>query len=242
MSQPLQERGDSWRSWFSFCQKTHLGKQMLRSAAATGLQTQRCGLFCVTTDEPPGCPFSGRWPGELAHALALGGPHEFINYARRSSVEEDGEFEWPKMLLLNSIQILVPGIKQVREAKLKHKYALELAEHVCAALSPLSDSEIHEFLLKPATITIAASCGVVEIVELCLQMIPHFIWSYLPPTIDEFGNTILPLAEQLAHPSHLTVVLGAALQMQRELQWFKEVEKLVHPFVKVTRNTFGKKA
>lgn len=80
----------------------------------------------------------------------------------------------------------MPGIKQVREAKLKHKYALELAEHVCAALSPLSDSEIHEFLLKPATITIAASCGVVEIVELCLQMIPHFIWyppSHLQPLL-----------------------------------------------------------
>ncbi|XP_038875615.1 uncharacterized protein LOC120068020 isoform X2 [Benincasa hispida] len=38
---------------------------------------------------------------------------------------------------------------------------------------------------------------------------------------------ILHLAAKLAAPNHLDRVSGAALQMQRELLWFKEVEKIV---------------
>ncbi|CAI9773342.1 unnamed protein product [Fraxinus pennsylvanica] len=44
---------------------------------------------------------------------------------------------------------------------------------------------------------------------------------------DQEGNNILHLAGKLAPPSRLKIVSGAALQMQRELQWFKEVEKIV---------------
>ncbi|CAI9773358.1 unnamed protein product [Fraxinus pennsylvanica] len=44
---------------------------------------------------------------------------------------------------------------------------------------------------------------------------------------DKKGNNILHLAGKLAPPSRLNIVSGAALQMQRELLWFKEVEKIV---------------
>ncbi|KAL2474091.1 Ankyrin repeat family protein [Forsythia ovata] len=44
---------------------------------------------------------------------------------------------------------------------------------------------------------------------------------------DNKGNNILHLAGKLAPPSRLNVVSGAALQMQRELLWFKEVKKIV---------------
>ncbi|KAH7851447.1 hypothetical protein Vadar_011703 [Vaccinium darrowii] len=47
--------------------------------------------------------------------------------------------------------------------------------------------------------------------------------------IDESGNTILHLAGQLAPAKKLNLITGAALQMQRELQWFKEVQKFVRP-------------
>ncbi|KAK9291470.1 hypothetical protein L1049_019418 [Liquidambar formosana] len=46
---------------------------------------------------------------------------------------------------------------------------------------------------------------------------------------DIFGNNILHLAGKLAPSSQLDRVSGAALQMQRELQWFKEVESIVKP-------------
>ncbi|KAF5956402.1 hypothetical protein HYC85_003627 [Camellia sinensis] len=47
--------------------------------------------------------------------------------------------------------------------------------------------------------------------------------------VDGKGNTLLHLVGNQAPIEKLNVVPGAALQMQRELQWFKEVEKFVIP-------------
>ncbi|XP_059635949.1 uncharacterized protein LOC132278153 [Cornus florida] len=52
---------------------------------------------------------------------------------------------------------------------------------------------------------------------------------YITQFRDKSNNTILHLAGKLAPPHKLNLVSGAALQMQRELQWFKEVEKFVIP-------------
>ncbi|XP_051115130.1 uncharacterized protein LOC127240468 isoform X2 [Andrographis paniculata] len=49
---------------------------------------------------------------------------------------------------------------------------------------------------------------------------------------DAFKNNYLHLAAKLSPPSQLARVSGAALQMQRELQWFKEVESIVQPKLK----------
>ncbi|XP_019172852.1 PREDICTED: uncharacterized protein LOC109168289 [Ipomoea nil] len=51
----------------------------------------------------------------------------------------------------------------------------------------------------------------------------------LPHFEDINTNTLLHLAGKLAPPHKLNLVSGAALQMQRELQWFKEVKKIT-PF------------
>lgn len=47
---------------------------------------------------------------------------------------------------------------------------------------------------------------------------------------DITGNNMLHLAAALAPPSQLERVSGAALQMQRELQWFKEVQDILPPY------------
>ncbi|KAI8020027.1 hypothetical protein LOK49_LG04G00125 [Camellia lanceoleosa] len=52
---------------------------------------------------------------------------------------------------------------------------------------------------------------------------------YFARSIDNEGNTLLHLVGNKAPIEKLNVVPGAALQMQRELQWFKEVEKFVSP-------------
>ncbi|GMN70085.1 hypothetical protein TIFTF001_039130 [Ficus carica] len=44
---------------------------------------------------------------------------------------------------------------------------------------------------------------------------------------DKFKNNLLHIAGMLAPPRVLNRISGATLQMQRELQWFKEVEKVV---------------
>ncbi|XP_076940999.1 uncharacterized protein LOC143610391 [Bidens hawaiensis] len=53
---------------------------------------------------------------------------------------------------------------------------------------------------------------------------------------DIFQNNFLHLAAKLSPPAQLERVSGPALQMQRELQWYKEVESLVQPKYKDQAN------
>ncbi|CAK9143977.1 unnamed protein product [Ilex paraguariensis] len=57
---------------------------------------------------------------------------------------------------------------------------------------------------------------------------------------DVFGNNFLHLAAKLSPPTQLERVSGAAMQMQRELQWFKEVESMVQPKLKEEVNENNK--
>ncbi|XP_059309228.1 ankyrin repeat-containing protein NPR4-like isoform X2 [Lycium ferocissimum] len=57
---------------------------------------------------------------------------------------------------------------------------------------------------------------------------------------DTSGNNILHMAGKLAPLGRLNLISGAAMQMQRELQWFQELEKFVHPTPRTKRNSCGK--
>ncbi|PWA77500.1 ankyrin repeat-containing domain, PGG domain protein [Artemisia annua] len=46
---------------------------------------------------------------------------------------------------------------------------------------------------------------------------------------DSYGNNLLHLVGRLIPTNKLNLISGAALQIQRELQWFKEVEGFVCP-------------
>ncbi|WJX61615.1 hypothetical protein P8452_46686 [Trifolium repens] len=59
--------------------------------------------------------------------------------------------------------------------------------------------------------------------------------------VDAFGNSLLHLAGNLGPSADLHRRSGPALQMQRELLWFKAVEKLVHPKCKEAKNADDKK-
>ncbi|XP_073033542.1 uncharacterized protein [Primulina eburnea] len=52
---------------------------------------------------------------------------------------------------------------------------------------------------------------------------------YFYDTTDSSGNNFMHICGELAPPHKLNLVSGAALQMQRELQWFKEMENFVNP-------------
>ncbi|KAI3942395.1 hypothetical protein MKW92_037700 [Papaver armeniacum] len=56
---------------------------------------------------------------------------------------------------------------------------------------------------------------------------------------DKSGNTLLHHVAELAPPVQLNAVCGAALQVQRELQWFKGVESIMPEEDKVKRNKKG---
>ncbi|GLT26498.1 hypothetical protein SLA2020_015600 [Shorea laevis] len=59
---------------------------------------------------------------------------------------------------------------------------------------------------------------------------------------DSKKNNILHMAGKLASDSQLSRISGAALQMQREIQWFKEVESLVSQRQKDAKNDNGETA
>ncbi|KAH7845742.1 hypothetical protein Vadar_005490 [Vaccinium darrowii] len=61
-------------------------------------------------------------------------------------------------------------------------------------------------------------------------------WAMVLSKGDNFNNNALHLVGYVAHPEQLYRRAGAALQMQRELQWFKEVETLVLPKNREERN------
>ncbi|KAL7604627.1 hypothetical protein Lser_V15G19366 [Lactuca serriola] len=56
---------------------------------------------------------------------------------------------------------------------------------------------------------------------------------------DSHGNNLLHLAARLAPNNKLNLISGAALQIQRELQWFKEVEKFICPLSIIQKNYFN---
>ncbi|KAG8367153.1 hypothetical protein BUALT_Bualt16G0043000 [Buddleja alternifolia] len=78
-----------------------------------------------------------------------------------------------------------------------------------------------------------------HVYSLIYKMSDHKQHYYLCIT-DSDDNNLFHLAAKLA-PSHkLNQIPGAALQMQREIQWYKEVENLVHPFYREQGNKHGK--
>ncbi|XP_051128966.1 uncharacterized protein LOC127249926 isoform X2 [Andrographis paniculata] len=53
------------------------------------------------------------------------------------------------------------------------------------------------------------------------------------------GNNMLHLAAMMAPPHQLAHIPGAALRMQRQVLWYKEVEKIVQPSYRDMRNAQG---
>ncbi|XP_076891836.1 uncharacterized protein LOC143543390 isoform X3 [Bidens hawaiensis] len=78
-----------------------------------------------------------------------------------------------------------------------------------------------------------------QVYNLVHQMSGHKV--FVAAQLHEKGNdNALHLAAKLSPPHRLTVVTGAALQMQRELQWFEEVNKFVRPSYREALNKMGK--
>ncbi|KAF6139449.1 hypothetical protein GIB67_026291 [Kingdonia uniflora] len=180
-----------------------------------------------------------------------------------------------------------PFIKRIRDTKLMHMQTLQLVKHICTEFSSLNHSEVmgsweldileaarcgvyeivRECILsRPDTLWIHREDGrnvlqlailhrQVNVYNLIYQMssYKHFATTRK----DKSGNNILHLAGKLAPLSQFNLVTGAALQMQRELQWFKnererkikeqiedireqEVEKIVQPSYRESKNSKGK--
>ncbi|XP_024639930.1 uncharacterized protein [Medicago truncatula] len=172
----------------------------------------------------------------------------------------------------DALQTLVPSIKLVRDTKLRHVNAVRLVEFVSSQASNLNDCQFWQSFVSADIIFSATSSGIVEILRICFRFFPDLIWTHMPNegyvaqiaiknrqqkvfsllckmpiifkllvlALDESQNTTSHLAARLA--SQVESISGSAFQMQRELQWFKEVEKLDHPLHKEVKNQEGKTA
>ncbi|GLT41030.1 hypothetical protein SLA2020_151210 [Shorea laevis] len=65
-------------------------------------------------------------------------------------------------------------------------------------------------------------------------------WRDVKIKLDKDGNNPLHIAGKLAPDIQLSRISDAGLQMQRELQWFKEVESIVPEYYKECKNDFRK--
>lgn len=157
------------------------------------------------------------------------------------------------------VSISVPGINRFHEKKLMHEQIVELVKCLCKHMESLDYNDAaaicSETMLTAAE---SGSRDVVlEIVE-TFPLAVHFrnsldqnflhlaiknrcenVFNLLYMTnmcryqyanaIDNDGNSILHSAAHLAPFHKLNLVSGAALQMQRELQWFQVI------FIVITR-------
>ncbi|XP_059591425.1 uncharacterized protein LOC100248044 isoform X3 [Vitis vinifera] len=146
---------------------------------------------------------------------------------------------------------LVPPIKHIQETKTMHTLTLQLLNHLCTEVLEVSRAKK---IFRQSFIN-GAKYGIPEILEEIIKSYPYALEyldedvfklavlnryekifnlicetgmhrQLIIRTEDDSNNgNILHLAGKLAPPHRLSLVSGAALQMQRELHWFKEIEK-----------------
>ncbi|XP_076907108.1 uncharacterized protein LOC143563460 [Bidens hawaiensis] len=162
--------------------------------------------------------------------------------------------------------VRVPHIKHLHDDKVKHNYALAILKFICEEVSKLESgyrehyhmgfitavkNNTHEVIRQiiqtfPHSIWNVDLFGYklsqLSIMHRCenvYNVLVHEVTQdkyLLTLTKDRHNNNLLHLAGQLAPVDKLSVVTGFALQMQRELQWFQEVRKLIRPKDQVAIN------
>ncbi|KAA8521435.1 hypothetical protein F0562_012112 [Nyssa sinensis] len=164
---------------------------------------------------------------------------------------------------------IVPYIKCIGDTKLLHCQAIILVRSICKEVVNLNNedsstifrgalllaakygiSEIVEEILKvfPSAITfkdenehtslhLAVMYRHEKVFNFLYQQSGEYI--QLLSQLDSQQNNILHLAGYSAHQD-LDFASTAILQVQRELRWYKEVEKLVLPGQKEAKNCYGK--
>ncbi|XP_008235975.1 PREDICTED: uncharacterized protein LOC103334783 [Prunus mume] len=164
-----------------------------------------------------------------------------------------------KGLISNLLELL--GINRIREMKLIHIQALELLDRMCEVIKCSEENEkrgidqaifqaiergIFEFVdrllqtspdligsfnqMKRTVFQFAIECRQEKVYSLIYRF-DEKKRTVIGNVADSSRNSTLHMAGMLSPLAKLNKISGAALQMQRELQWFKEVETIVFPRV-----------
>ncbi|XP_060676083.1 ankyrin repeat-containing protein ITN1 isoform X2 [Ziziphus jujuba] len=167
-------------------------------------------------------------------------------------------------LALKSVNML--GLKDIYKKKLAHVQILELLDQMCAMTRILNESQMEdlyyalcraidhgnvEFITrllekKPELVEKSDASGrnifmlaILHRQANIFELIRGFnSLSAAATAVDRDGNTALHMAGILSSPCpQLDRISGAALKMQRELQWFEEVKKTVPVWATGKRNS-----
>ncbi|KAL5757542.1 hypothetical protein ACOSP7_020153 [Xanthoceras sorbifolium] len=160
---------------------------------------------------------------------------------------------WFKRLIWKAIVQLVPTIKMVRDAKLKHECAIELVNLICTQLSSMSFQQTLYFLQSPPILSDAVAVGIEEIVKTFLQHFPDLIDYPTTPQrnmlqiavenrqekivniLKEISPTITRnMCAQLVESANTTLHLAGKLAPAFKL--YSEVEKIIVPFLRKRKN------
>ncbi|MFS7908871.1 putative ankyrin repeat-containing domain, PGG domain, ankyrin repeat-containing domain superfamily [Helianthus anomalus] len=152
----------------------------------------------------------------------------------------------------------VPHIKRLYEDKVEHNRALMILRFICEEVGKLRSNHSYHYhdaiivAVKNNTIEVIEqitqsvpqsiwtkengySLSQLSIINRCEKVynfLAHEVTldKYLHTVIkDKNNDNLLHLAGKLSPKHKLNMVSGAALQLQRELQWFEEVSKFVKP-------------
>ncbi|KAL8201711.1 hypothetical protein R6Q57_010858 [Mikania cordata] len=167
------------------------------------------------------------------------------------------------------ILLVAPCTKEIYNMKLRHIQTLKLLEQMCSIVIQRGSQAIAWDVLGTAVST-AVKNGIYELIKVCVDTYPDIVWyedegfylflsairyrqekvfnlvyqmtghKVFAATDNPKGDNPLHIAARLSPLPRLKTVSGAALQMQRELQWFKEVEKHVEPLYKDALNKDNK--
>ncbi|KAJ0771670.1 putative PGG domain, ankyrin repeat-containing domain superfamily [Helianthus annuus] len=170
-------------------------------------------------------------------------------------------------LLWKGAKILFAPIKRIEKKKIDFEAAKKILDHVCDEIGKSGRSDdiysypileaacqnayevIHGILLRSPKAIYSTDISGQDIIILAIinrsEKIYNLIYNIgtrknlYRRYRDSDGNNILHLAGRLAPSTVLNQRTGAALQLQRELQWREEMEKFVFPKY-ITERNFSK--
>ncbi|KAL2533245.1 Ankyrin repeat family protein [Abeliophyllum distichum] len=169
------------------------------------------------------------------------------------------------IILWKVLQVVVPPMKRICNEKLMHHQAIHLVQHSCSLIA-MKITQPSPILVE--SFFLGARNGIEEIVDEIADSFPsiiemkdeneHSVFHYavmyrhekifkivhqknnIDHSKDFKGNNILHLAGYRERQDRLDLGPGPILQMQRELQWFMEIEKLVTRQESLALNLEGK--
>ncbi|KAI3830492.1 hypothetical protein MKW98_030655 [Papaver atlanticum] len=187
-------------------------------------------------------------------------PFTFRNMSTPSGKGNNGDIENPSKCprvyrgifakyftnILNHLIPRVPSIKELYTQKIVHEEAVELVKDMITQLKGLTTRiQALSFFETSYVLKTAIKDGTTEIerkeniFKLMYETSDEDDKQELLSRMDAHDNTILHFAAQLASSTQLNFVSGAALQMQREMQFFKGMEKIVGKANRYLKNKDG---